>query len=92
MSPCTQYTQTAKMARSHHGCAPPPTDSSASTAPMLPAMIPITRPKAPPAMSENPAVTSIAPTMIVIQPHVWRFVNTYCVPLTKRALLAAPMP
>jgi len=34
-------------------------------------------------MSENPAVSWMTPTMIVIQPQVWRLENTYCV-LSKK--------
>ena len=41
------------MASDHHGCVPP-IDSSDSSAPKMAAKIPITRPKAPPLISENP--------------------------------------
>ena len=44
------------MASDHHGNAPP-TDSSALIAPRLPAMMPITRPKVLPAISEKPAIS-----------------------------------
>ena len=41
--PCRTYTQIAKIASDHHGCVPP-IDSSDSSAPMVAAKIPITRP------------------------------------------------
>ena len=56
-------------------------------------MIPMIRPYALPANSENPAVSWIRPRITVIQPHVWRFANTYEVFAVKKwAFPIAPNP
>ena len=50
--------------------------ASASKAPTVAAMMPITRPYTLPAYSENAAVNWMTPRMIVIHPHVWRPLKT----------------
>ena len=46
----------------------------------------------PAAEQREPAVSWMIPTMIPIQPEVWRLENAYCVPSKKCALLTAAIP
>ena len=70
-----------------------PVPASASIAPIEPAITPITRPKLPPANSDNAAMISMTPMIIVIQPHVCRLETTYTEFCVKNfELLTAAIP